>query len=110
VLKVNLISIASYKLRQKLEVNFVSRSDTMDTGTPCSCTIPNISSFMIIPTYPQLLSKAYLQNIFQKLFPCAPHALTFLISLKHLDNNYQLTIYISKYHLLLCKLTTVSLI
>jgi hypothetical protein len=61
VLKVNLISITSYKLRQKLEVNFVSRSDTMDIGTPCSCTIPNISSFMIIPTYPQLLSKAYLK-------------------------------------------------
>jgi hypothetical protein len=61
VLKVNLISIASYKLHQKLEVNFVSRSDTMDTGTPCSCTIPNILSFMIIPTYPQLLSKAYLK-------------------------------------------------
>jgi hypothetical protein len=92
VLKVNLISIASYKLHQKLEVNFVSRSDTMDTGTPCGCTIPNISSFMIIPTYPQLLSKAYLKNIFQKLFPYAPHALTFLISPKHLDNNYQLII------------------
>jgi hypothetical protein len=54
VVKVNLISITSYKLRQKLEVNFVSRSDTMDIGTPCSCTIPNISSFIIIPTYLQL--------------------------------------------------------
>jgi hypothetical protein len=82
----------------------------MDTGTPCSCTIPNILSFMIIPTYPQLLSKAYLKIFSRKLFPRAPHALTFLISLKHLDNNYQLTIYISKYHLLLCRLTTVSLI
>jgi hypothetical protein len=59
VLKVNLISITSYKLRQKFEVNFVSRYDTMDTGTPCSYTIPN--NFMIIPTYPQLLSKAYLK-------------------------------------------------
>jgi hypothetical protein len=65
VLKVNRISITSYKLHQKLEVNFVSRSDTMDTWTPCSCTIPNISSFMIISTYPQLLSKAYLK-IFSK--------------------------------------------
>jgi hypothetical protein len=61
VLKVNLISITSYKLRQKLEVNFVSRYDTMDTGTPCSYTIPNNLSFMIIHTYPQLLSKVYLK-------------------------------------------------
>jgi hypothetical protein len=61
VLKVNLISITSYKLRQKLEVNFVSRYDTMDIGTPCSYMIPNILSFMIIHTYPQLLSKAYLK-------------------------------------------------
>jgi hypothetical protein len=30
VLKVNLMSIAFYKFRQKLEVNFVSQSDTMD--------------------------------------------------------------------------------
>jgi hypothetical protein len=77
VLKVNLISIASYKLRQKLEVNFVSRSDTMDTGTPCSCTIPNISSFMIIPTYPQLLSKAYLK-IFSRIVPSCTSCLNFL--------------------------------
>jgi hypothetical protein len=61
VLKVNLISITSYKLRQKLEVNFVSRYDTMDTETPCSYMIPNNLSFMIIHTYPQLLSKVYLK-------------------------------------------------
>jgi hypothetical protein len=89
LLKVNLISIASYKLHQKLEVNFVSRSDTMDTGTPCSCTIPE---FYDNPYLSSIIIESLSPNIFQKLFPCASYVLTFLISPKHLDNNYQFPI------------------
>jgi hypothetical protein len=81
VLKVNLISITSYKLRQKLEVNFVSRYDTMDTGTPCSYTIPNNFEFYDNPYLSSIIIESLSLNIFQKLFPCAPHVLTFLISL-----------------------------
>jgi hypothetical protein len=51
-----------------------------------------IFEFYDNPYLSSIIIESLSQNIFQKLFPYAPHALTFLISPKHLDNNYQLII------------------
>jgi len=39
VLKFNLVHIASCNLSQKLDVNHILLSDTVETGTPCNLTI-----------------------------------------------------------------------